>query len=342
MKVKFLVRALVGGSAALVVSNSSAVSLFGSDSVAVTTRGDSLVRDTIFTGRSGKIRGPMLTYLRQRPFSEKVNGRIGQYLIGFWPGEKRRVTSVAYANPSGFFEVTRENQDTYVSEHFRLRDFLTKDQAATWPKYLVLRVDLVDKLELVIQDLQARGLDVRHMQVMSGFRTPHYNGPGEGGRSGMSRHMYGDAADVFVDNDRNGRMDDLNRDGRVDPATRASFSTRWSAWSAGIRSSSEASVCIAPIGARAVRARRRARLAGSLGTDRMTRPNRRRYKSARRRHPLLRADLATVAVAICAAIGVIQFYRPEARSVARPSGTSRTRWPNSVPRPETPSAGVGK
>ena len=31
-----------------------------------------------------------------------------------------------------------------------------------------------------------------------------------------SRHQYGDAADVFVDNDRNGRLDDLNRDGRVD------------------------------------------------------------------------------------------------------------------------------
>ena len=28
--------------------------------------------------------------------------------------------------------------------------------------------------------------------------------------------MYGDAADVFVDNDGNGRMDDLNRDGRID------------------------------------------------------------------------------------------------------------------------------
>lgn len=41
----------------------------------------------------------------------------------------------------------------------------------------------------------------------------------------------------------------------------------------------------------------------------MKRPNRRRYKT-RRRHPLLRADLATVVVAICAAVGVIQFYRP--------------------------------
>jgi hypothetical protein len=28
--------------------------------------------------------------------------------------------------------------------------------------------------------------------------------------------MYGDAMDFFVDNDRNGRMDDLNGDGRVD------------------------------------------------------------------------------------------------------------------------------
>jgi uncharacterized protein YcbK (DUF882 family) len=54
------------------------------------------------------------------------------------------------------------------------------------------------------------------MQVMSGFRTPQYNGGGGNGRSGVSRHMYGDAADVFVDNDQNGRMDDLNGDGRVD------------------------------------------------------------------------------------------------------------------------------
>jgi hypothetical protein len=35
-------------------------------------------------------------------------------------------------------------------------------------------------------------------------------------RAQDSRHQYGDAADVFVDNDGNGRMDDLNRDGRVD------------------------------------------------------------------------------------------------------------------------------
>jgi len=62
------------------------------------------------------------------------------------------------------------------------------------------------------------GVRVEHMQVMSGFRTPQYNqrGVGAGGRAQDSRHQYGDAADVFVDNDRDGRLDDLNGDGRVD------------------------------------------------------------------------------------------------------------------------------
>jgi hypothetical protein len=39
---------------------------------------------------------------------------------------------------------------------------------------------------------------------------------GAGGRAKDSRHQYGDAADVYVDNDGDDRMDDLNRDGRVD------------------------------------------------------------------------------------------------------------------------------
>lgn len=153
-----------------------------------------------------------------RDFAEKLGGRIGGYRIGFWPGESGRAISAAYANPRGFIEVTRLNMHTPVSEHFRLSDFLTHDQQDVWPKYLVLREELVDKLELVVNELEAHGTTVLHMSVMSGFRTPQYNaGGGEtGGRAQLSRHMYGDAADVFVDNNRDGRMDDLNGDGRVD------------------------------------------------------------------------------------------------------------------------------
>ena len=153
------------------------------------------------------------------PMSQKQKGKIGSYRLGSWPYEKGgKPKSPQYAAPAGFIEVTKENQDMYVSEHFRLRDFLTKDQFNVWPKYLPLNPKVIDKLELTIQELEAMGIQINHMQVMSGFRTPNYNesGGNTAGRANLSRHMYGDAADVFVDNDKNGSMDDISGDGRVD------------------------------------------------------------------------------------------------------------------------------
>lgn len=149
------------------------------------------------------------------PFEEKRSGYINGYYLGRYPteGEGRRD---AYAPPARFIEVTPENQDFSISEHFRLRQFLTKDQGSVWPKYLALELRLIDKLELVLQELRAMGLRADAMHVMSGFRTPQYNGPGGNGRASLSRHTYGDAADVWVDSDGNGYMDDLNGDGRAD------------------------------------------------------------------------------------------------------------------------------
>jgi Bacterial protein of unknown function (DUF882) len=157
------------------------------------------------------------------PFSAKQRGRIGEYMIGSWPGERgargpARAPPGRYGNPRGFIQVTLENRDSPVSDHFKLRDFLTKNQPNVWPKYLVLELRLIDKLELVLADLQSRGIRTEGVTVMSGFRTPSYNvgGGNTGGRADLSRHMYGDAADVYIDNDRNGTMDDLNGDGRID------------------------------------------------------------------------------------------------------------------------------
>ena len=157
------------------------------------------------------------TFVNLVPFTEKKNGKLGTYRMGSWPAEQRSVASERYSNPAGFIRVTPENQHTRISEHFQLRDFLTKDQATVWPKYLVLQEGLIDKLELVIGALGKRGINVAKMSVMSGFRTPQYNelGVGVGGRAQNSRHQYGDAADVYVDNDGNGGMDDLNGDGRI-------------------------------------------------------------------------------------------------------------------------------
>jgi hypothetical protein len=179
--------------------------------------GDTVVRTPGVYVLRDSSQSSLFTFITLRPFSDKVQGRVGGYRMGYWPFERRKVRSEAYAALDGFIEVTPENQDTKVSEHFRLRDFLTKDQRDIWPKYLVLDTKLIDKLELVIDDLVSRGYDVRYLSVMSGFRTPQYNLKGVGkGRADASRHQYGDAADVFVDNNRDGRMDDLNRDGRVD------------------------------------------------------------------------------------------------------------------------------
>jgi hypothetical protein len=159
------------------------------------------------------------------PFTAKERGRVGLYYLGNWPNERgggargpARAPRDRYANPRGFIQVTQANQDTRVSEHFRFKDFLTHDQPNVWPKYLVLEMRLVDKLELVLSDLKRRGVNTAGVVVMSGFRTPQYNvgGGNTGGRAGLSRHMYGDAADIYIDNDRNGTMDDLNRDGRSD------------------------------------------------------------------------------------------------------------------------------
>ncbi|HEX6940847.1 MAG TPA: hypothetical protein VF158_15630 [Longimicrobiales bacterium] len=165
-------------------------------------------------GRSRRLDG--LDVIVQIPFRLKENGYLNGYRIGTYPTERQN-RSDRYAPPVGFIEVTPENQSLRLSEHFTLREFLTKDQHRVWPKYVVVDPRLLDKLELVMQDLEDRGIRADRMFVMSGFRTPQYNRRGlSRGRAVLSRHQYGDAADVWIDNDADGYMDDLNGDGRRD------------------------------------------------------------------------------------------------------------------------------
>jgi uncharacterized protein YcbK (DUF882 family) len=163
---------------------------------------------------------PDLNVITQVPLTEARGGRLRGYRIGEWamprglsPQQQR-----AYAIPRGMIEVTPENMNLQVSEHFRLRDFLTKGQDNVWPKYVLMSPRVLDKLELTIQELERMGHRVENVGVISGFRHPFYNlhGGDPRGRGALSRHMYGDAMDWYVDNTRNGCMDDLNGDGRVD------------------------------------------------------------------------------------------------------------------------------
>ncbi len=167
----------------------------------------------------GGVAGRPFSFLSPVPFAAKRGEWIGSYRVGMWPAERHFVRSGAYENPVGFIEVTPANVNLAVSDHFRLGDFVTHD-AAPFPKYLVLREALLDKLELVLDDLSAHGVATDHVEVLSGFRTPAYNmALGDAsGRARESRHQYGDASDIIIDADHDGRMDDLNGDGRVDAA----------------------------------------------------------------------------------------------------------------------------
>jgi uncharacterized protein YcbK (DUF882 family) len=172
-----------------------------------------LMRPAMVAARAG---GDPFVLMLMRPFADKRGERVGGYRLGWWPAE-RWMMATNYFNPDGFVEVMPADVDRPLSTHFRLGDFLTRDQQDVWPKYVVLEERLIDKLELVALELNRRGIEARRVVVLSGFRAPYYNDLRvDEGAARASRHQYGDAADIFIDGNGDGRMDDLNGDGRRD------------------------------------------------------------------------------------------------------------------------------
>ncbi len=150
------------------------------------------------------------------PAGAVLGGYLNGYRIGTYPAKPLKGIPI-YLPPPGFIEVTKENQDTPVSPHFKLKQFVCKqDTARPFPKYVVLKERLVLKLEAILERVNALGFDVDTLRVMSGYRTPYYNGVL--GDALYSMHQFGGAADVFVDSADKGRMDDLNIDHVVDIA----------------------------------------------------------------------------------------------------------------------------
>lgn len=159
--------------------------------------------------------GEPVVFFSLIPFSAKKSKKTFRgYYMGNWPHESNGAASGRYVFPEGFIEVTAENQFTPVSKHFKLKDFLPHDQKEVWPKFMVLRAALLDKLELIINELEQKRKPSR-LHIMSGFRTPQYNAEGVGkGRASNSQHIYGNAADIYVDANGDHKMDDLDNDGK--------------------------------------------------------------------------------------------------------------------------------
>lgn len=128
------------------------------------------------------------------PAAQVVDGVLEGYRIGQYPAKPLKGDAI-YLPPRGFVRVTRENENTPVSPHFTLGEFLAK-QASAYPKFLVLRPRLLIKLEHLVESLQAEGIGRDQLRIMSGYRTPHYNKAI--GNVPYSRHVYGGAADIYV------------------------------------------------------------------------------------------------------------------------------------------------
>jgi len=141
------------------------------------------------------------------PFAEKTAGVLNGYHIGTYLAER---LSGHREEPAGFLEVQPGDVGLSVSKHFHLGDFITHDaQSDVWPKYVALNPRLLDKLELVVaQVAKMRGISpdsLYTLGVHSGFRTPAHNAQVQRAARD-SRHQYGDAADIVIDADGDGRM----------------------------------------------------------------------------------------------------------------------------------------
>ncbi len=73
---------------------------------------------------------------------------------------------------------------------------------------------MILKLEVILEEVNKKGFHCNTFHIMSGYRTPHYNKAI--GNVKYSRHCWGGAADIFIDeNPKDDMMDDLNKDGKI-------------------------------------------------------------------------------------------------------------------------------
>lgn len=143
------------------------------------------------------------------PASDIEDGYLNGYRVGPAPPGNPRFP-VRYRAPEHFYEVTPEIADLALSPGFHLGQFLCK-QTSAFPKYVALNESLLVLLEAILKEAQSRGHEIDTLGIISGYRTPYYNR--KIGNVANSRHVYGDALDFFIDEDRDGLMDDLNDDG---------------------------------------------------------------------------------------------------------------------------------
>ncbi|MBE2185882.1 MAG: DUF882 domain-containing protein [Rhodothermales bacterium] len=154
-----------------------------------------------------------LTAVVRKPFDNAADTVLNGYTIGRYGPARHGDDSSS--PPAGLVLVTRELAALPVSPSFRLGDFLCHQQPNRWPQYVLLDERLLVKLERLVVAAKARGYGP--IRVLSGYRTPWYN-RSIGNETTYSHHLFGRAADVYIDGNNDGTMDDLDGDGQVTEA----------------------------------------------------------------------------------------------------------------------------
>ncbi len=158
----------------------------------------------------GSVRRPVdgLTLAVMVPFAEKEQGFVRGYRIGTYLAE--RLTGKT-PPPEGFLEISPKDVDIPITKHLRVGDFLNHDDQSGWPRYAAVSPRLLDKLELVVAEIarwhgSSDSAKVKvDIDVHSGFRAPDHNRRVRRAATD-SQHQYGDAADVVIDVNGDGKF----------------------------------------------------------------------------------------------------------------------------------------
>jgi hypothetical protein len=155
-------------------------------------------------GQQREIEGLTLAVLV--PFEEKEGAMLRGYRIGTYIAER---VAGRQPPPEGFLEITPADVDLPITKHLRVGDFLNHDQQGVWPSYAAVNPKLLDKLELVIQEIARwhgdKAVAEIEIDVHSGFRAPEHNRKIRRAARD-SQHQYGDAADVAIDANGDGKL----------------------------------------------------------------------------------------------------------------------------------------
>jgi hypothetical protein len=147
------------------------------------------------------------------PYREKQNGYIDGFKIGSYPQIPADKNGY-YKTPKGFLKIEKSMLDLMITPHFKLEQFLT-NQTEDLPHYVVIKESLLLKLEYLLEEFNNAGFSVNTFGVVSTYRTPYFNKE-IGNNTHHTRHIYGDAADIYIDTSGDSQMDDLNNDGKID------------------------------------------------------------------------------------------------------------------------------